>query len=216
MAAADSVTARIGYRIVRIVPATRNTARAIPIAKPPPYQIREERAMRRACRLACFHVVLVDPQNLARNGLDLAEPAVQARIAACRRSRAGLCSSARCGRRTRRLAGGTWSLECRQLIGQLSFPGQGDIVLLAWSRAASYSLPVGLVLLAGFLFPAGQARTGTRSRCVPGPHSGRACRSRCRSSRAESHRCGCRDGRSEWSRFRPARPAGRTEEPLPQ
>ena len=52
MAAADSVTARIGYRIVRIVPATRNTARAMPIARPPPYQIREERAKRRACRLA--------------------------------------------------------------------------------------------------------------------------------------------------------------------
>ena len=52
MAAADSVTARIGWRIVRIVLATSNTARTMPNARPPPYQSSEERAMRRASALA--------------------------------------------------------------------------------------------------------------------------------------------------------------------
>ena len=88
MAAADSVTARIGYRIVRIVLATRNTARAMPMANPPPYQISEERAMAARLPVGLFHVVLVDPQDLAGDGLDLAEGAVECPVRSARRSRA--------------------------------------------------------------------------------------------------------------------------------
>ena len=40
----------------------------MPMAKPPPYQISEERASRRASAVGLFHVVLVDPQDLAGDG----------------------------------------------------------------------------------------------------------------------------------------------------
>ena len=48
MAAADSVTARMGTRMVRIVPARRRTARAMPKARPQAYQTRAAPARRRA------------------------------------------------------------------------------------------------------------------------------------------------------------------------
>ncbi len=48
MAAADSVTARMGTRMVRIVPARRRTARAMPKARPQPYHTSAAAARRRA------------------------------------------------------------------------------------------------------------------------------------------------------------------------
>ena len=43
----------------------------MPQARPPPYQNSEERASCGRRWLACFHVVLVDPQDLAGDFLDL-------------------------------------------------------------------------------------------------------------------------------------------------
>ena len=81
MAMADSVTARIGTRIVRIVPATRSTAKAMPKARPPPYQ-QGGAGPGGAPAIGRFHVLLVDPQNVAGDALDLEEQAVKTRLVA--------------------------------------------------------------------------------------------------------------------------------------
>ena len=86
--------------------------------------------MGQAARLpvGLFHVVLVDPQNLARNGFDLAESAVEPwRVLLAKVELVPLLA---------RAFEEIFSLtpimvaQCCQVVNQFSFPGQGDVVLL--------------------------------------------------------------------------------------
>ena len=126
MAAADSVTARMGTRMVRIVPARRRTARAMPKARPQPYQTSAAAARRRAALSAVFHVVLVDLPDAARHLLDLQEGVVQARLAALaeiERTASGLAVGEELVARP-----AIGDARCGQRIDQFLLAGQGDVV----------------------------------------------------------------------------------------
>ena len=153
MAAADSVTAWIGKRIVRMVPATSRTARAMPKARPVPYQTREWCAKRRDSLIGIFHLLLVYLQNAAGDFLDIEEHAVKARLRPLAKIEA---VALRVGMGEKLVPpAAIVGAERGQFIDQFFFARQGDVVLLL-EEALVVEFPLVLVLLMGLFFASRQ------------------------------------------------------------
>ena len=123
--------------------------------------IPDQRGAGHAARLpvGLFHVVLVDPQNLAGDGLDLAEGAIKPRLVLVAEVEivpllAGVLE------KIVSLPAITVA-QCCQLVDQFAFAWQSDVVLLL-EQAGFVELPVRLILLVRFLFPSGQCELERR------------------------------------------------------